>query len=169
MQLQRSFQQPQGFNPQILRTPNFQQNRPAHTPGAPVRNTTPVQPNGCFKCGELGHYANNCPKRGMKTPRRSNVQKVGQPSTLACPRNSGTLGGKAQQNYVRSKVNIMTVEQAHDSSRVVLGTFPINSVPATVLFNSGATHSFITEQFVAKHNMPVSPMKKPLFVSSPGQ
>jgi hypothetical protein len=30
-----------------------------------VRNTTPVQPNGCFKCGELGHYANNCPKSGM--------------------------------------------------------------------------------------------------------
>jgi hypothetical protein len=53
MQLQRSFKQPQRFNPQTPCTPNFQQNRPAHTPGAPVRNTTPVQPNGCFKCGEL--------------------------------------------------------------------------------------------------------------------
>jgi hypothetical protein len=50
----------------------------------------------------------------------------------------------------------------------VLGTFPINFVPATVLFDSGAMHSFITDQFVAKHNMPVSPMKKPLLVSSPG-
>jgi hypothetical protein len=76
MQLQHSFQQPQCFNPQTPRTPNFQQNRPAHTPGAPVRSTTPVQPNGCFKCDELGHYANNCPKRGMQTPQRSNVQKV---------------------------------------------------------------------------------------------
>jgi hypothetical protein len=64
--------------------------------------------------------------------------------------------------------NNMTVEQAQDASGVVLGTFPINSVPATVLFDSGATHSFITDQFVAKHNMPVSPMKKPLLVSSPG-
>jgi hypothetical protein len=26
-------------------------------------NNAPVQPNGYFKCGELGHYANNCPKR----------------------------------------------------------------------------------------------------------
>jgi hypothetical protein len=77
MQLQRSFQQPQRFNPQTPRTPNFQQNRSAHTSGAPVRNTTPVQPNGCFKCEELGHYANNCPKRGMQTPQRSNVHKVG--------------------------------------------------------------------------------------------
>jgi hypothetical protein len=68
MQLQHSFQQPQRFNPQTPRTPNFQQNHPAHTPGTPVRNTTPVQPNGCLKCGELGHYDNNCPKRGMQTP-----------------------------------------------------------------------------------------------------
>jgi hypothetical protein len=29
-------------------------------------------------------------------------------------------------------------------------------------------HSFITDHFVAKHNMHVSPMKKPLLVSSPG-
>jgi hypothetical protein len=40
MQLQRSFQQPQRFNPQTPRTPNFQQNRPALTPSAPVRNNT---------------------------------------------------------------------------------------------------------------------------------
>jgi hypothetical protein len=104
----------------------------------------------------------------MQTPQRSNVQKVGHPSTPACPGNSGTLGNKAQQNYVRNKLNNMTVEQAQDASGVVLGTFPINFVPATVLFDSGATHSFITDQFVAEHNMPVSPMKKPLLVSSPG-
>jgi hypothetical protein len=125
MQLQRSFQQPQRFNPQTPCTPNFQQNRPAHTPGALVRNTTPVPPNGCFKCGELGHYANNCPKRGMQTPQRSNVQKVGKSSTPVRPRNSSTRGSKAQQNYVRSKVNNMNVEQAQDASGVVLGTFPI--------------------------------------------
>jgi hypothetical protein len=84
------------------------------------------------------------------------------------PGNSGTPGSKAQQNYVRSKVNNMTMEQAQDASWVVLGTFPINSVPSTVLFDSGATHSFITDQSVAKHNMPVSPMKKPILFSSPG-
>jgi hypothetical protein len=83
-------------------------------------------------------------------------------------RNSSTPGNKAQQNYVCGKVNNTTVEQAQDASGVVLGTFPINFVPATVLFDSGASHSFITDQFIAKHNMPMSPMKKPLLVSSPG-
>jgi hypothetical protein len=40
-------------------------------------------------------------------------------------------------------------------------------VPATVLFDSGASHSFITEQFVAKHNTPVSSMKTHLMIDSP--
>jgi hypothetical protein len=62
----------------------------------------------------------------------------------------------------------MTVEQAQDASRVVLGTFPIDSERAKVLFDSGASHSFIIDQFVAKGNMHVSPMKKSLLVRSPG-
>jgi hypothetical protein len=94
----------------------------------------------------------------MQTPQRGNGQKTGQSSSQARLGNSNTPGNKVQQNYVRDKVNNMTVEQARDASGVVLGTFPINSVPATVLFDSGASHSFIADQFVAKHNMLVSPM-----------
>jgi hypothetical protein len=60
------------------------------------------------------------------------------------------------------------VEQAQNYFGVVLGTFPVNSVPATVLFDSGASHSFIIDQFVTKHNLSMSSMKNPLVVSSPG-
>jgi hypothetical protein len=67
MQLQRSFQL-QRFNLQTSRAPTPQQGRSNNGSGAPIRNTTPVQPIECFKCGELGHYANNCPKRVMQTP-----------------------------------------------------------------------------------------------------
>jgi hypothetical protein len=49
----------------------------------------------------------------------------------------------------------------------VLGTFLINSVPATLLFDSGASHSFITEQFVTKHDVPMSSMKMHLLTGSP--
>jgi hypothetical protein len=34
--------------------------------------------------------------------------------------------------------------------------------------DSGASYSFITDQFVAKHGMPMSPMRTTLLVSSPG-
>jgi hypothetical protein len=46
--------------------------------------------------------------------------------------------------------------------------FLVNSIPASVLFDSGASHSFITEPFVEKHNIPKYPLKKMLHISSPG-
>jgi hypothetical protein len=60
------------------------------------------------------------------------------------------------------------VEKAQNDSGVVLGTFSVNSTPAIVLFDSGASHSFITDQFVTKHNLSMSFMKKQLIISSPG-
>jgi hypothetical protein len=68
---------------------------------------------------------------------------------------------------MHGRVNHVTAEEAQGDKDVVLGTFLINSVPATVLFDSGASHSFITEQFVAKHDVPRSSMKTHLLISSP--
>jgi hypothetical protein len=44
----------------------------------------------------------------------------------------------------------------------------INSIPASVLFDSRASRSFITEIFVEKYNIPKCLMKKKLLVTSPG-
>ena len=41
----------------------------------------------------------------------------------------------------------MTAESAVEAPNVVIGTFMVNSHPATVLFDTGATHSFITKSF----------------------
>jgi hypothetical protein len=46
--------------------------------------------------------------------------------------------------------------------------FLTSSHPATVLFDSGASHSFITSSFVAKHNLLIANMKHTMLVSSPG-
>jgi hypothetical protein len=61
----------------------------------------------------------------------------------------------------------MTAEQAQDAPGIVLDTFPIKSVPITILIDSKASHSFSTEQFVAKHDIPMSSMKTHLLISSP--
>jgi hypothetical protein len=45
--------------------------------------------------------------------------------------------------------------------------FLANSYPATILFDSGASHSFISSRFVAKHNLPIAIMKYTILVSSP--
>ena len=51
---------------------------------------------------------------------------------------------------------------------MILGEFLVNSVLATVLFDSGASHSFISAKFAAKHKIPMVPLKKPLITRSPG-
>jgi hypothetical protein len=107
--------------------------------------TTLVQPNGCFKCGETGHYANNCPKRNSQTPQKSNNQRVDQNTPV-----HNNTQGKSYQNQNKGRVNHITTESAQDAPNVALVTYLINSIPATVLFDSGASHSFITESFVEK-------------------
>jgi hypothetical protein len=65
-------------------------------------------------------------------------------------------------------VNHMTSDEAQQAQDVVLGKFLARSHPTTILFDSGASHSFITSSFVAKHNLPIANMKHIVLVSSPG-
>jgi hypothetical protein len=43
-----------------------------------------------------------------------------------------------------------------------------SSHPAIVLFDLGASYSFISSTFVAKHHLPITIMKHTMLVSSPG-
>ena len=63
----------------------------------------------------------------------------------------------------------MAVETAQDApTRVALGMVLVNSHPATVLFDTGASHSFISAKFVKKHKLGTGMMKTPMLVKSPG-
>jgi hypothetical protein len=62
----------------------------------------------------------------------------------------------------------VTAESAVEAPNVVIGTFMVNTHPATVLFDTGATHSFITQSFVERHGIPTSTLKRCMLVSSPG-
>jgi hypothetical protein len=66
------------------------------------------------------------------------------------------------------KVNHMTSDEAQQAQDVLLGMFLASSHPATILFNSGASHSFITSSFIAKHNLLIANMKYIMLVSSRG-
>jgi hypothetical protein len=61
----------------------------------------------------------------------------------------------------------MTTEEAQHAQDVVLGMFLASSSLAIVLFDSGASHSFISSSFVVKHHLPITIMKQTMLVSSP--
>jgi hypothetical protein len=62
----------------------------------------------------------------------------------------------------------VTTEEAQHAQDVVLGMFFASSYSATVLFDSGASHSFISSSFIAKHHLPITIMKHTMLVSSLG-
>jgi hypothetical protein len=62
----------------------------------------------------------------------------------------------------------VTVETVPEDADVVYGMFLIKSILASVLFDSGASHSFVTKSFVEKHNISNYPLKKKLLFRSPG-
>jgi hypothetical protein len=62
----------------------------------------------------------------------------------------------------------MAMEEAQESPDVVIGMFLINDTSAVVLFNSGASHSFISAGYVGKHNLLLALLRCQMIVSSLG-
>jgi hypothetical protein len=65
----------------------------------------------------------------------------------------------ARQNFARGRINHVAIEDAQEEPDVVLGTFLANSNTSIILFDLGASHSFIFDEYVAKYNLPVSLLK----------
>jgi hypothetical protein len=153
---QQQFQCPvqQTSRPSSLRS---RQMAPVVTP----MNTRNHRGTACLRCGKVGHYVNARPKRNApNTPAQSqNNQQIRNESQIS-------KGSKGKQNYARSRVNHVSAETAQENPRVVFGMCLVNSALASVLFDAGATHSFITSHCAAKLNIPMSTMPRPMLVSS---
>nr|AAQ56283.1 putative polyprotein [Oryza sativa Japonica Group] len=104
----------------------------------------------CFNCFEPGHFADKCPK-----PRRQQGQAPPRPNN----------GGK---DVIRGRVNHVTAEDVLTTPDVIVGTFFIHSIPATILFDSGASHSFISVPFVGRNQLGVERLRNPLLITTPG-
>jgi hypothetical protein len=61
----------------------------------------------------------------------------------------------------------LTEEEARDAPDVVTGEYLINGSMALVLFDSGATWSYISSKCVAQKSLPMTPRSHPIITSSP--
>jgi hypothetical protein len=75
---------------------------------------------------------------------------------------------KNQANVARGLLNHVNAAEAEEAPDVMLGTFLINSVPAKILFDFGASHSFVTETFLDKGNLNPRRMDRLMIVQIPG-
>jgi hypothetical protein len=83
-------------------------------------------------------------------------------------RGANSIPLAARLNYVHGKVNHVAVEEAQEAPDVVIGMFFINDTSAVVLFDSGASHSFLSIAYVEKHNLSIALLGCQMIVSSPG-
>jgi hypothetical protein len=60
----------------------------------------------------------------------------------------------ARQNQARSRVKHVTVEDAQAALDVIIGMIIVNDNNAIVLFDSGASHSFVAANFMQKITCP---------------
>ena len=64
---------------------------------------------------------------------------------------------------------MMNAAHADDSSEVIMGNLHANDIPTKVLFDTGASHSFISRPFVAMHDLVTQILPRPLSIVSPAR
>jgi Retroviral aspartyl protease. len=64
-------------------------------------------------------------------------------------------------------VNHVRAEEAQEDQGVLMGMFSLNFTPVKVLFDSGASHSFISLKASQQHNLTRVKLKQPMLVHSP--
>ena len=78
------------------------------------------------------------------------------------------IAAQPQNMFGKATVNHVYTEDVEASLGVLLGEFLVQSVLASVLFDSGASHSFISSHFVKAHDIPTIALKIPLMTETPG-
>jgi hypothetical protein len=110
----------------------------------------------CFACGKPGHKSYDYPdKKAAATPARAPAPG-GRPLQAASPPAAG-----------RGRLNHLTEEEAADAPDVVIGKFLVCGTSALVLFDTGATGSYVTSRFVNKLSLPTTTRSIPIITSSP--
>jgi hypothetical protein len=63
-----------------------------------------------------------------------------------------------------ARVNQVSADTTAEGADIATGMFYINAIPAAILFDSGATHSFISARYVNTNELPLQNMKAPMVV-----
>jgi hypothetical protein len=111
-------------------------------------------------------------EREVTMPTNAPIRACARPPQTAVSTPTPTHGANsilvvAKQNYAHGRVNNVDVEEAQEASDVVIDFVFINDTSIVVLFDFGASNSFISVAYVEKHNLPLALLKCQMIVSSP--
>ena len=105
-------------------------------------STGPWNNQPCFNCNQVGHWAKQCP----------HPKKNGNPNQ----NNQRQANSRAHSRYMY----YTAVEEVPTGEVLTAGMFLVNQHPAVVLFDSGASHSFMSQAFVSRHDQQIIEVSK---------
>jgi hypothetical protein len=121
-------------------------------------DSLPSSSTGCFNCGKSRHFIKDCPY--PKQNCSNNQQGIG---------NSSQAKGNAGKNIKKmGRIYYTQVATTPDGEPVMMGTFLVVNHPALILFDSGASHTFISKKFVEQYCISYHESKEGFKIHSPG-
>jgi hypothetical protein len=128
-----------------------------HFPALPSSST------GCFNCGKSEHFIKDCP---YPKQNRSNNQQSSGSSTQGRGNAANNTAGKNMKKTGR--IYYTQVATTPEGEPIMMGTFLVANHPAVILFDSSASHTFISKEFVEQHCIAYNESREGFIIHSPG-
>jgi hypothetical protein len=134
-------------------------------PNAPsVRNQNPPTHNfPCYNYGKLGHFSKDCSYPRQYNPNYPRAPALPQQQNQNKNNNLNAQKGKGENKKI-GRVFYTQASAILEGEPVMMGMFPIANHTAVLLFDSGASHTFINRTFVAKHYIPIMGTQDDFFI-----
>ncbi|XP_017412819.1 uncharacterized protein LOC108324383 [Vigna angularis] len=167
----------------ILSRPNVNRNRtpyarPAQSSGSQAMvvagQANQPGPVICFQCGGP-HFRSSCPQlvggkyctRCKRNGHLENKCNMGGRAVMRPPNAGRNQQGRGRRAQAVGRVYAITGAEAASSGTLITNTCLLYGMKCCVLFDSGATHSFISKACVDKMGLAESEMQFDLVVSTP--
>jgi hypothetical protein len=163
-------------NHSLPRPPSYPFKQPVfiHPTSAPVSTNQPSalstcfpalpsSSTSCFNCGKSGHFIKDFP---YSKQNKTNFQQNSGNSNQGKENRANNPTGK---NFKKTgRIYYTQVATTPEGEPVMMGMFLIANYPTIILFDSGASHTFISKNFVEKHCIPCTESTEGFIIHSLG-